>query len=406
VTFVVSDGQIATLAPATAPAPYAMQGIGGYAQTYEAIWRAQPHVRTCVSFLARNIAQLGLHTFRRVSDVDRQRLTDHPIAQLLGRPNPRTSRYRAIDALVHDLGIYDNAYWLKIRTGDQPRGLLRIPPSMVEPTGGSWVAPAAYRLQGSRGHRDVAPEQIVHFHGYHPERLTGGSSPIEAIRQLLAEEFAAERYREGLWRNGARISGYIKRPAAATEWSKAARERFKAGWQAQYTGDGAQVGGTPVLEDGMEFVQASFSPEQAQYVETRKLTREEVAAIYHIPLPMVGILEHATFSNITEQHKQLYNDTLGPWLVSIAEDIALQLLPDFDDSDGVYVEFNMAEKLRGSFEEQAKNLQTAVGGPWLTRNEARARQNLSPIDGGDELITPLNVLVGGQASPTDSAPEA
>lgn len=404
-TFVVSGGEVAALAPPTTQAPYAMQGVGAYAQTYEAIWRAQPHVRTCVSFLARNIAQLGLHTFRRVSDVERQRLTDHPIARLLSKPNPRTSRYRAIDALVHDLGIYDNAYWLKIRTTDEPRGLLRIPPTMVEPVGGSWVAPAKYRLKGSRGHRDVDPESLIHFHGYHPERLTGGSSPIEAIRQLLAEEFAAERYREQLWRNGARMSGYIKRPAN-TPWSDPARDRFKAGWRAQYAGDGPQAGGTPVLEDGMEFVQASFSPEQAQYVETRKLTREEVAAMYHIPLPMVGILEHATFSNITEQHKQLYSDTLGPWLVSIAEDIALQLLPDFDDSDGVYVEFNMAEKLRGSFEEQAKNLQTAVGGPWLTRNEARARQNLAPVPGGDELITPLNVLTGGQASPTDSAPEA
>lgn len=384
-----------------------MRWANGYSLTYEAIWRTQPHVRTCVSFLARNIAQIGLHTYRRVSDVDRQRLVDHPLAQLLSRPNPQTGRYALIDATVNDLGIYDNAYWLKMRQGratDSPRGLLRVPPTMIEPVGDSWMAPEGYKLRGSRGERVVSADQVVHFHGYHPTLLTGGTSPIEAIRQLLAEEFSAERYREQLWRNGARMAGYIKRPHGSP-WSDGAKERFKASWQAQYAGEGPQAGGTPVLEDGMEFVQASFSPEQAQYVETRKLTREEVAAIYHIPLPMVGILDHATFSNIAEQHKQLYQDTLGPWLVMMAETIGVQLLPDFDDVDGVYVEFNMAEKLRGSFEEQAAQLQTAVGGPYMTRNEARARLNLPQIDGADDLIVPLNVIEGGQASPTDSAPD-
>jgi len=375
VAFVVTSGQIAAVDRAVPPLPPRVQLTGGYALDYEAIWRTQPHVRTCVSFIARNIAQLGLHLYRRRSDVDRERVTDHPVARLLGRPNLRTGRFQAIDALVNDLGIYDEAYWLKLRQDDvaRPVGLLRLPPAMVTPLGESWVAPDGYRVRGARGFKDVPADQVVHFHGYHPTTLTGGASPIEAIRQILSEEYAAERYREQLWRNGARVSGYLKRPREAPQWSDKARTRFQAGWQAQYAGDGPQSGGTPLLEDGMEFVQASFSPEQAQYVETRKLTREEVAAIYHIPLPMVGILDHATFSNITEQHKQLYQDTLGPWLQMIVE-------------------------------VQASQLQTAVGAPWLTRNEARARMNLPQIDGADELVTPLNVLVGGQASPTDSAP--
>lgn len=405
--FVVSSGQIAQIERSVQPASMSMHWTGGYTLAYETIWRTQPHVRTCVSFLARNIAQLGLHTFRRISDVDRERLTGHPLVQLLDRPMPRTGRYQLIDATVNDLGIYDNAYWLKLRQTRQstsPRGLLRVPPKMVEPLGDSWVEPEGYRIRGNRGYRDVPADQVVHFHGYHPTSLTAGVSPIEAIRQILAEHFSAERYRDQLWRNGARMSGYIKRPQGA-QWSSGAKDRFKASWQAQYAGEGPQAGGTPILEDGMEFMQASFSPEQAQYVETRKLTREEVAAAYHIPLPMVGILDHATFSNITEQHKQLYQDTLGPWLAQIAEAISVQLLPDFDDLDGVYVEFNMAEKLRGSFEEQAKALQTLIGAPVMTRNEGRARLNLPQVDGGDELITPLNVVEGGQASATDSAPD-
>ena len=136
-----------------------------------------------------------------------------------------------------------------------------------------------------------------------------------------------------------------------------------------------------------------------------QLTAENAPGVPH-PASDVGILDHATFSNIKEQHKNLYQDSLGPWLKMIEEDIELQLLPDFDDSDGVYVEFNIAEKLAGSFEEQTQALQSAVGRPWMTANEARARMNLPSINGdANELVTPLNVLTGGQASPRDSAPD-
>ena len=84
--------------------------------------------------------------------------------------------------------------------------------------------------------------------------------------------------------------------------------------------------GTAVLEEGMEWQDGSFNPQESEYLGGRKLTREECARSYHIPLPMVGILDHATFSNISEQHKNLYQDSLGPWLVMIEQDIKLQLL--------------------------------------------------------------------------------
>jgi len=85
---------------------------------YAALYRMQPNLRTCIDFLARNVAQLGLHVFRRVSDTDRERLTDHGAAKLLGQPLPpvmKVTTYRMIEALMSDLGIYFNAYWLKIR---------------------------------------------------------------------------------------------------------------------------------------------------------------------------------------------------------------------------------------------------------------------------------------------------
>lgn len=404
--FVVSDGKLMGLERASAPRVSSISLAADFSADYATIWKTQPHVRTVVGFLARNIAQIGLHAFERTSDTDRRRLTDHPLADLIAKPNARTTRYRLIDSLVNDLGIFDVACWVKSQSSDKTAGLLRLPPQQIEPLGDSWAWPDGVKFKGNKGSVDLPADQIVLFRGYNPTDARWGVSPMETLRRVLAEEYQATLYREQLWRNGARFPGYIKRPKAAGDWSPEARERFRNDWRGLYTGSGPGAGGTPILEDDMEFVGGGITPVQAQYLETRKLTREEVAAAFHIPLPMVGILDHATFSNIKEQHQNLYQDTLGPWLEMIQQEIGLQLVPEFDDTGRIYVEFNLAEKMKGSFEEQATSLQTAVGAPWLTRNEARARQNLPQVDGGDLLVTPLNVLTGGQASPTDSAPKA
>ncbi|WP_326806654.1 phage portal protein [Streptomyces sp. NBC_01775] len=379
----------------------AMTSLSTVSWEYAAIWRAQPQVRTVVNFLARNIAQLGLHVFRRVSDTDRERLTDHPLALLLGDPLPRVTTFRLVERLICDLAIYDEAYWIKWEAEGR-RLLLPVPPTLICPAEGNWITPRYYVAAG--GMR-FTPDQVMHFHGYSPEDLVVGSSPLEALRALLLEESESTRQRAAMWRNGARATGVLVRPADAEPWSAEAKRRFGEMWRGFSQGGGAE-GGTPILEDGMTYEQIAIDPQRAQYIESRKLTREEVAAAYHIPPPLVGILDHATYSNITEQHKILYQDTLGPWLTMVQQEIAANLLPDLADSKDVYVEFNIAEKMRGSFEEQAVAASTATGRPWMTVNEQRARFNLPQLPDGDELITPLNVSEGGRASPRDTAPEA
>jgi HK97 family phage portal protein len=405
--FVVSSGQLRGIERAAPPPVYTMRVAANQYRDYAALYRTQPELQTVVSFLARNIAQLGLHVFRRISDVDRVRLIDHPLATLLGRPNGSTTPYRMIDTLVHEVCIYDDSYLLKVRDDDgSTLGLRHIRPSRVKPIGDDWLEPEGYEIRGSRGRLEVPANEVVHFHGYSPSDDRQGASPVESLRQILTEEWAANVYREQLWRNGARLSGYISRPVEAPEWGIKGRERFRDEWQAAYTGEAATAGQTAILEDGMSFVPAAVTPRDSQYIESRKLTREEVARSYHVPLPMVGILDHATFTNIKELHKNLYQDCLGPWLESFQQEIELQLLPDLPDAAGVYVEFNLAAKLNGSFEEQATQLQGAVGGPYMARNEARARVNLPSVEGGDELITPLNVTVGQAPEPDQNVPDA
>jgi hypothetical protein len=122
---------------------------------------------------------------------------------------------------------------------------------------------------------------------------------------------------------------------------------------------------------------------------------------------MVGVLDNANFSNVREFRKMLYGDTLGPILADLEARLNQFLVPRISPTPGVYVEFNINEKLQGSFDEQTAALQSSVGRPWMTANEARALWNLPALDGdANELVTPLNVLVGGLAAPNDTGPSS
>lgn len=371
-----------------------MNLYGASAQTYAAIYRAQPNVRTVVDFLARNIAQLGLHAFRRVSDTDRERLADHELVRWVGKPNPSTTRFRLFESLMGDLGVYFNAYWLKVRVPNRI-GLLRLPPEQMNVEGG--LLPSLFVWTNEDGtKKEFAPSEIVHFNGFDPLNPLMGFSPLETLRRILAEEASAGEYRESLWAHAGRFEGVVERPATAPRWTPTQKTDWRTQWQAQFGAGGTRPGSIAVLEDGMMLKQASFSAKESEYFNSRKLTREECAAAYHVPLPMVGILEHATFSNIREQHKHLYQDSLGPWLTMIVDELDRQLLVECEDQRDVYLEFNIAEKLKGSFEEQASSLQALVGRPIMTANEGRARLNL-PRD-SDPASDKLALQQGGPAA--------
>lgn len=374
--------------------------------TPEELYRTQPHLRTVLSFVARNVAHLGLKAYARRSDDDRETLHDDPLALLMKYPNPSMTRFELLETLASDLGLYDRAYWLVGEDASRPSGwILRpIPPAWVTGhKGGGAFAPSAYVVQKPNGRRfEVPAESVLEFHGWNPDRPKYGTSPVETLKQVLAEQVQAWSYREQVWQRGGRVGAYITRPKDSN-WSDAARERFARDWKDRWTGrDGKKAGGTPILEDGMELKRLGFTAREEEWAEVAKLALSTVASVYHVNPVMVGILDNANFSNTKEFRKMLYSETLGPTLARIEDRINTFLAPLVSGREDAYVEFNIQEKLQGDFEEQASIISTAVGAPWMTVNEARAKMNLPAIDGGDERVIPLNVLIGGQASPRDT----
>ncbi|MGJ4169970.1 phage portal protein [Corynebacterium macclintockiae] len=374
------------------------------------LWRSQPYLRMVVSFRARNVAQIGLHALEHQPDGGRERVRTGPIGELLREPNPDQTWYELMFGLVSTFDLYDEVL-LYIADDGERLFIRHIPRDWLL----QWIDADAYDIRGARvrfpGDDDngrIIPEQnLIRIHGWSPEDERFGASPIEALRVILEEQIQAQIFRLQMWKRGGRVGSYVTRPKDAPEWTPEARERFKRNFQAAFTGEGgSQAGGVPVFEDGMEWNKLSVTAREEEYVEASKLALTTVAGVYHVNPTMLGLLDNANYSNVKEFRKSLYGDTLGPLLKQISEKLNSRVVRYVKDRpyladqhgniDNIYLEFNLREKLQGSFEEESNVLGSAVGGPWLTVNEARARQNLPSVEDGDRLFQPLNLGLSGQ----------
>lgn len=378
-------------------------------QDPEELWRGQPHIRTVIDFLARNIAQLGIHAYKHVDDGGRERVRTGFLPKMLARPNDAQTGYELIFELVADLALYDHAYWLISATGDHRKYEIRsLRPHWVVRyhDGDPWnPGDLVVRFPGETQETLIPRDRLLVFHGWSPSDSRRGVSPIESLRSILAEQIQSSMFREQMWRNGGRVGSYLTRPKDAPAWTNEDRKRFMDHYRAAYSGSGSQAGGTPLLEDGIEMRRVGFSAKEEQWVESNKLALQTVASVYHINPTMVGLLDNANYSNVREFRRMLYGETLGPVIKMVEERLNGFLLPRLNLPDSVYVEFNTESRLRGSFEEQAAVMQTSIGGPWMTINEGRARQNLPAVDNGDRLIRPLNLAQNGDQDSIPADPD-
>ena len=371
------------------------------------LWKTQPHLRTVVDFLARNVAQLGLQAFERQPDGGRKRLRDDALPRLLRRPNAEQTGYELIAGLVSDLALYDNVYLMLVRLDDGFELRLLRPSWVTGAVGKTAYGVRAYTVQfpGEPRAVEIPAENILHFHGWSPTDALFGCSPVVTLREILAEQIYAAKFREQLWQRGGRVNAYVTRPATAPPMSPEARTKFQRQFNAAYTGDGGyKAGGVPFLDEGAELKRLGFSSKEEQFVDVAKLSLSTVAAVYHVNPTMVGLLDNANYSNVREFRRMLYGETLGPIIRMIEERLNAFLLPLLGVADNVYVEFSVDARLRGSQEEQAAVASQAVGAPYMTRNEYRALQNMPSIDGADDLVQPLNVTANGDHDPIPAEP--
>ena len=374
--------------------------------TAKNLYASQDNLQAVVNFLANSVAQLPLKTYRREGETDRKRDRTSAAARLLYLPNPDQTAFEFVRGMLEEYFVFGAVYVWVVPSADAASGyqMRIIPTDWVTGTrGGSIYAPDFIQVSTDDiAYVEIPRTEFVRFATYSPGNPGGYVSPISGLRQTLTEQIEAGNFRKELWHSSGRLNAQITRPKDVQPWSDEARARFAETFRASWGAGGSKAGSIPILEDGMEIKPFSTSFKEAQWTESVKLSRESVAAAYGVNPSLIWHSDTQTYASSKDNARALYAECLGPVIQMIQQRINAFLLPMIGADPEIYVEFDLTEKLKGSFEERASILQSAVGGPWMTRNEARADNNLPPVEGGDDLIVPLNVIEGGQASPTDT----
>ena len=371
------------------------------------LYQTQDNLRAVVDFLSNSIAQLPLKVYVRDGETERKRDRDSDAAKLLYRPNEDQTEFEFMRALAIEYFVFGSVYVWVLPDADSESGLqLRIVPQdwIVQSTSETAYSPDVIRICAKQNGTavDVPRSEFIQFKTYSAGNPGGYLSPISALKQTLSEQVESGRFRRQLWRSSGRLNAQITRPKDVAPWTEDQRKMFATMFRESWGAGGSKAGSIPIMEDGMEIKPFQTSFKESEWAASVKLSRESVAAAYGVNPSLIWHSDTQTYASSKDNARALYAECLGPVLQMLQQRINSFLLPKVGATPDTYVEFDLTEKLKGSFEERASILQTSVGAPWLTRNEARADMNLPPIYGGDELITPLNVTEGGQASPTDS----
>ena len=374
--------------------------------TARQLYATQANLHAVVSFLADSVAQLPLKVYVRDGETERKRDRDSVTAKLLWRPNADQTAYEFINSIMIEYLLMGMVVLWLLPDADSESGYqLRIIPRewVTDQKSLTNYAPDKLIIRaGAGGSIELNRNEFILLRMYSPGNPGGYQAPIAALRQTLQEQVQADKFRTEVWSSSGRFNAYITRPKDVQPWDDAQRDRFVKAFREAWGKGGENAGKMPLLEDGMEIKPYQFNAKEAQYAETKQLSREDVAAAYHVNPSLIWHSSTQTYASAKDNARALYADCLGPILQMMQQRFNSFLLPMIGASTNTYVEFDLSEKLKGSFEERASILQSAVGGPYMTRNEARADNNLPPVEGGDELIVPLNVVAGGQASPQDT----
>lgn len=376
-------------------------GIGlDESATFARIYASQPWVYAVVNKLTRGVARLPLRSYEWTDEAAGENEADRvsDLARLIQRPYPKGSAFKLKEAIVGNMCLYSRALVWKFRraAGQPPAELWPIDWRFVEIIGGKNepISHFEVRIPSAPGFvKKILPDDAIFFDWWSPK---GPTSPMEALARTLALEDAGQRYAISSFRNAARPAGALVQ-TTGRELKPTKKAELRREIESVYSNPDNAFR-TLLLDGGLDWKAFSHTSQESQTIEHRKLTREEVCGAYDVPPPIVHILDRATFSNIDEQHRMLYEDTFAPWIVNLEESFSTQLIEDEPLFAGRFLAFDLNEVLRASIERRAQAYASLRTSSVYTANELRAKEGLPRIEhaAADAILIPLNMEAIGE----------
>ena len=358
-------------------------------------------VYSCVRILAEAVAGLPLHLYKYNESGGKERAAENQLYFLLhDEPNPEMTSFVFRETLMTHLLLWGNAYAQLIRNGKGE--VIALYPLMPNRMTVDRDNKGRLYYQYWRGKdeaklsRDniviLQPSDVLHIPGLGFDGLVG-YSPIAMAKNAVGMAIACEEYGAKFFANGATPGGILAHPGIVKDPA-----RVRESWNAVYQGSG-NAHRIAVLEEGMKYTPIGISPEQAQFLETRKFQINEIARIFRVPPHMVGDLEKSSFSNIEQQSLEFVKYTLEPWLVRWEQAMVRSLLSK-TEKEQYFIKFNVDGLLRGDYESRMNGYAIGRQNGWLSANDIRELEDMNriPAEQGSDTY-----LVNGNMLPLDKA---
>lgn len=331
-----------------------------------------------VRHIAEVMAGLPVHRYRSTGD-RRQRLAR---PQWMVAPDVEQTWYGLVEHLVVSLLHKGNGFAFKLRNpSGQVVGLRELFPDRI--TGGQ-APDGTKRFMVDRDEDTVyTTRDVLHIPGLAYDGRFG-LNPIRNAADALGAVAAADDYAQRFFGSGTHLGGVI---SVGKALSPKERADTQAEWEAFHAGL-LNAHRTGVLSHGSTYNRLSLNAKDAQLIESRQYGVTEIARLLRLPPHKLYDLTRATFSNIEHQSIEAITDGIQPW----CERIEAWINADRDlTPEGTFIKFELEGRLRGDTQTRYEGYGKATGGPWLTVNEARALEDKPPVDGGDDLLRPLNM---------------
>ncbi|WGL97244.1 phage portal protein [Arsenophonus sp. aPb] len=352
-------------------------------------------VYACIYVLSSSVAQMPLHVMRKSGNkVSAAR--DHPVFYLLhDEPNEWQTSYKWRETKERHILGWGNGYtWVKRNRKGEVINLEACMPweTTLLNTGGRYT----YGVYNELGNFAISPHDMIHIRALGNDQRMG-LSPIMQHAETVGMGMSGQKYTSAFFGGNARPAGIL---SVKSELNKDSWSRLKEMWIKATHALRSQENKTMLLPAELDYKALTVSPVDAQLIDMLKLNRSMIASIFNVPAHMINDLEKATFSNISEQSIQFVRHTVMPWVVNWEQELNRRLFTRQESTAGFYARFNLTGLLRGTPKERAEFYHFAITDGWMSRNEARAFEDMNPVKGLDEMLVSVNAAKP-MASKTD-----
>lgn len=362
----------------------------------------QVTVFACVRLIAESIGMLPLKLYKRIPG-GKQPATEHPLYSLLHEsPNPYLTPIELYENVGGHLAMWGNAYCeIEYDGAGHRRAVWPLRPDRMSVEFDEDKTPYyVYELPNGEK-RALERWRVWHVRGWGTDAFVG-KSPIALARESIGLTMATEEYGGRFFGNDSRPGGILRHPA---KLSPEAAKRLKTSWE-NANGGLSNKHRVAVLEEGIEWQQIGISPEEAQFLDTRKFQELEICQVYRVPPHMIGITDRSTSwgTGIEEMGIGFVTFTLLPYLTRIAQSVNRDLLGISERRD-YFAEHLTAALERGDLMTRYNAYNVGRNGGWLSANDIREMENMNPIEGGDVYLQPMNMAPAGSEPGGEEEPD-